>query len=252
MTPSNPPRTAAALVIGNELLTGKIQDANVAVLARDLFGLGIALRRVVFCPDEVDVISEDLNALRRSHDVVVTSGGVGPTHDDVTMTAVAQAFGRRLERSTEVEELLRDYFGERLTERHLRMAEVPQGADLVKRAGGRWPAVRVANVFILPGMPEIFRRKLPILRQYLAGGAPFVSRAVGTRSGEGDLADLLERLSGAHPRVAIGSYPQWTGGDVKVMVTFDGRRPREVDRAVAALRAALPAEQIVEGGLQNE
>jgi molybdenum cofactor synthesis domain-containing protein len=248
MTPSNPPRTAAALIIGDELLTGKVRDKNVTVLARDLFGLGIALRRVVFCPDEVEVIAADLDALRRAHDYVVTSGGVGPTHDDVTMAAVARAFGRRLERSPVIEELLREFFGERLSERHLRMADLPQGAALVTRSGGRWPAVRIANVFVLPGLPEIFRRKLPILRQHLAGGAPFVSRAVGTRSDEGDLAELLEQLSGAHPEVKIGSYPRWADEGLRVKVTFDGRRSREVDRAVAAFVAALPAEQIVEGG----
>ena len=244
-----PPRTAAALVIGNELLTGKVQDSNVSVLARELFGLGITLRRVIFCRDEIDVIARDLNDLRQRYDYVFTSGGVGPTHDDVTFEAVARAFGQRLERSPVIEELLREFFGDSLTERHLRMAEVPRGAALVTRSGGRWPAIRVANVFVLPGLPEIFRRKLPILREHLAGGPAFVSRAVATRSDEGDLAELLERLSGAHPEVAIGSYPRWNDGDVRVKVTFDGRRSGEVDRAVAAFVAALPAEQIVEGGL---
>lgn len=239
--------TAAALVIGNELLTGKVQDANVAVLAKDLFALGISLRRVVFCPDEVETIVEDLNTLRAAHDWVFTSGGVGPTHDDVTLCAVARAFGESLVRSPEIEELLREFLGERCGERHLRMADVPESSELVCAARARWPALRVGNVFVLPGLPEIFRRKMPILREHLTGGIPFVSRAVGTRSDEGDLADLLERLSDAHPEVAIGSYPRWNEGDARVIVTFDGRVPERVEHAVAELLRALPADQIVEG-----
>lgn len=251
----SPPRTAAALVIGNELLTGKIRDANVAALARQLFSLGIALRRVVFVADEVEVIAEDLELLRRRHDWVVTSGGVGPTHDDVTMPAVARAFGLPLVRDPRLEALLAEYFGARLNAPLLRMADVPRGAELVSGGDGRWPAVLVGNVFVLPGLPEIFRRKLPILREHLAGGVPFVSHVVRTRSDEGDLSDLLERLAREHPEVAIGSYPRWGDGPYRVAVTFDGRDTGRVAGAVQALLAALPPEAIVEtaegpGGLE--
>ena len=241
-----PPRTAAALVIGNELLTGKVQDSNVSVLARELFGLGITLRRVIFCRDEIDVIARDLNDLRQRYDYVFTSGGVGPTHDDVTFEAVARAFGQRLERSAEIEALLTEYFGARLTPHHLRMAEVPTGATLVTTAKGRWPAVRVDNVFVLPGLPEIFKRKLPILRAELRGGAPFFSRSVGTASDEGAIAPLLASLSDQHPGISIGSYPRWGDGPVRVRVTFDGRDSLQVDHAVAALLSALPADEIVD------
>jgi len=243
----NQPRTAAALIIGNELLTGKIQDANVAVLARELFGLGVALRRVVFCPDEVGIICRDLDALRHDHDYVFTTGGVGPTHDDVTMEAVARAFGQRLVSSPEIEGLLREYFGERCTRRHLRMARVPEETRLVTASTGRWPVVRVGNVFVLPGLPEVFRRKLPVLREHLGGGVPFVSKAVAMRADEGEIAGLLERISDAHPAVAIGSYPRWGDDLVRVVVTFDGRAPEEVDRAMAALIEALPPDQIFDG-----
>lgn len=243
-----PPRTAAALVIGNELLTGKVQDANVAALARELFSLGISLRRVIFCRDEVDVIVRDLNDLRRRHDFVFTSGGVGPTHDDVTLEAVAEAFGQRLERSPEIEALLEEFFGDRLTSHHLRMADVPTGATLVTTAQGRWPAVRVDNVYVMPGLPEVFRRKLPIIREELRGGTPFVSRSVGTASDEGSIAPLLATLSDQHPDISIGSYPRWDDGPVRVRVTFDGRDSLQVDHAVAALLSALPPEEIVDQG----
>ena len=239
-------RTAAALVIGNELLTGKTQDTNVPVLARELFELGVSLRRVVMCPDEIETIVGDLDNLRRSYDFVVTSGGVGPTHDDVTMTAVARAFGQRLVRAPQIAALLREFYGDRLTPHHLLMADVPEGADLITISGSPWPTVRIENVFVLPGLPGVFRKKMAVLREVLGSDCPFVSRAVGTRSDEGDLAELLEQLSHEHPEVAIGSYPRWGDDPVQVLVTFDGRADELVDHAVAALLAALPPDQIVD------
>ncbi len=250
----NPPRTAAALIIGNELLTGKIQDLNLAVLARELFGLGIALRRVIFCTDDVDVIVADLNQLRAGHDFVFTSGGVGPTHDDVTLEAVARAFDQRLRRSPALAALLEELFAERLTPHHLRMADLPEGAELVTAgetpdlpvARRRWPAVRVGNVYVLPGLPEVFKRKLPIIREQLAGGSPFISRSVATRSDEGAIAPLLRSLADQHPKISIGSYPRSGDGPVRVTVTFDGRDSGQVDHAVTALLRALPPDQIVD------
>ena len=242
MTPS---RTAAALVIGNELLTGKVQDLNVVALAKELFGLGVALRRVIFCSDEIDVIVSDLDELRRQHDVVFTSGGVGPTHDDVTVEAVAKAFGQRLRRSPAIEKLLEETFGDLLTPHHLRMAEMPEGADLVAAGTTRWPVMRVGNVYVLPGLPEVFRRKLAVVREVFAGGTPFISRNVAISSDEGTIAPLLARLSEQHPDISIGSYPRWGDGPVSVVVTFDGRDARQVDQVVAALMNALQADQIV-------
>lgn len=232
-------RSAAALVIGNEILTGKVEEQNVAVLARELFGLGVALKRVVICPDEVPVIAHDLNLLRASFDLVFTSGGVGPTHDDVTVEAVALAFGRPVVRSAELAALLGSYFGERLLPRHLRMADLPEGYRLERAAGGRWPVVAIDNVYILPGLPEVFRRKLPILRERLAGDAAFVSRTLYTLLDEGEMADQLDRLVAEHPEVAIGSYPIWREVGWMVKITFDGRDESLVEAAAQGLRRAL-------------
>jgi len=238
-------RTAAALIIGNEILTGKVREGNVEVLAQELFGLGVKLRRVVICPDEVEIIAEDLNALRTSHDVVFTSGGVGPTHDDVTVVAVARAFERPVVRSPEIESLLRDYFGSRLTERHLRMADLPEGYRLEHAEGAPWPAVVLENVYVLPGLPEVFRMKLPIIRERLGGEAPFVSRAVYTLCDEGEVAELLETLAHQHDEVAIGSYPVWGNDHYRVKLTFDGKDAERVAAAAQALAAALSPEKIV-------
>ena len=234
---------AAALVIGNELLTGKIREANVEVLARELFALGIAFRRVVFCPDEIAAIAADLDLLRASHDWVITSGGVGPTHDDVTIEAVAAAFGRRLVRSERLAGLLGDYFGERLNAEHLRMADIPEGARLLDAPGAAWPLLLVDNVFVLPGLPEVFRYKMAILRSFLAAeakGRPWISRAFAIAADEGEIAAPLRRVAERFPAVRIGSYPRGLGPAAQVTLTFDGREESLVENAVAALHAALP------------
>jgi molybdenum cofactor synthesis domain-containing protein len=247
--PTHPePRTAAALVIGNELLTGKVEDVNVSALAQALFPIGIRLRRVIFCPDEVETIRQDLDHLRRHHDLVFTSGGVGPTHDDVTVEAVAAAFGRPLVTSEEIRRLLEEVFGDRLTKSYLRMAQVPEGTRLVTSPRHRWPTVRVENVFILPGLPEIFRRKLPLIQEHLDIGHRFVSKAVGTRRDEGELAPLLGRLATEHPEVSIGSYPRWGDGPVRVRVTFDATEEESVDRALLAFRSAIGEEDLIPEG----
>ncbi len=238
-------RTAAALIIGNEILTGKVREANVQFLARELFRLGISLRRVIVCPDDVEVIAADLDALRRSHDLVFTSGGVGPTHDDVTLPAVARAFARPLVRSGVIEELIRGHWGERVTDGHLRMADVPEGAELHATDDVPWPVICIENVCVLPGVPEIFEIKLMMLRERIGSDVPFVSRALYTMCDEGEIAALLEGVARAHPGVEIGSYPRWRDPTYRVKLTFDGRDAAAVDAALEECRAALPQGAVV-------
>ena len=237
--------SVAALIIGNEILTGKVQETNVALLARELFARGVDLRRVVVCRDDVRVIAEDLNDLRRRHDWVVTSGGVGPTHDDVTLAAVARAFGRALVRSRELEEMIRRLVGDRLEEGHLRMSVVPDGAELVTCPGVTWPVVLVDNVFVMPGLPKVFRVELPAVCERIGASTPFLSRAIFTLCRETEIAPLLDRIVAEHTTVEIGSYPV-TDEDYRVRLTFDGIDPEAIDRAVDALLAALPHEKIVQ------
>lgn len=238
-------RSAAALIIGNEILTGKIREANLQVLAKELRLLGIELRRVVICRDDIDVIAEDLRTLRRRHDLVFTSGGVGPTPDDVTLPAVAKAFDRSLVRSETIEGLIRGYWGDRVTEGHLRMADVPEGAELSSNPELPWPVITVDNVCVLPGVPEIFAVKLRILREKIGSDVPFVSRALYTTCDEGSIAALLDEVGRRHPAVEIGSYPKWRDSDYRVKLTFDGRDPSAVDAALEACRSGLADEQIV-------
>ena len=244
--PESAPQTAAALIIGDEILTGKVEEANVAVLARVLFEAGVSLDTVVVCRDREEVIAGELNRLRAGFDLVITSGGVGPTLDDLTLKAVSRAFQRPLERFAELAGLLRRAYGESLTEAHLCMADLPRGAELVTAPESRWPAVKVENVFVLPGLPEVFRHKMPILRRHLAGGTPFLSRALYTLLDEGELAPELERLAARHPRVAFGSYPVWPVETYAVKLTVDGRDEAAVEAALADLAAAVPPEKTVQ------
>jgi molybdenum cofactor synthesis domain-containing protein len=239
--------TAAALVIGNEILSGKVEEANVALLARALRRLGVLLRRVVVVMDDVDTIAREVSALAPAHDWLFTSGGVGPTHDDVTIEAVAQAFGVPVVSSPEMEAMLRAHYGERCTEGHLRMALVPRGAALEVTQEIAWPTIRMGNTWLLPGIPEVFRMKLEVVASHLGralgtGGArAFVSHAVYVKMDEGVLKPLLDRVVSEYPDVGVGSYPKWLDPTYKTKLTFDGRDDARVLAARDAFVALLPA-----------
>lgn len=233
-------RTAGVALIGNELLSGKVHESNLVELAKTLRAIGVALRRVVVIPDEIDEIARDVRALSETFDVVFTSGGVGPTHDDVTIEGVAKAFGVGSRIDETMEALLRSAYGERCTEGHLRMALVPEGAELAATAEVQWPTPVMRNVWILPGVPEIFRMKLAVVRACIRGPEPFVSRAVFTKLDEAELKPLLDRVVAEHSSVEVGSYPKWFDPSYKTKLTFDGRSAGEVEAATAAFLALLP------------
>lgn len=238
-------RTAAALLIGNELLSGKIQELNLIELARTLRALGVTLERVVLLPDRVETIAAELDRLRRAHDVVFTSGGVGPTHDDVTIAAVARAFGVGVVADPTLSAQIRSAYGEACTEAHLRMALVPEGAVLRTSEDITWPTPVVGNVWILPGVPEIFRMKLDVVRSWLRGPEAFFSRAVFTRLDEPSVKAALDEVVSLHPAVEIGSYPKWFDTSYRTKITFDARDRAQVERALSDLLERLPADQIV-------
>jgi molybdenum cofactor synthesis domain-containing protein len=238
-------RTAAALIIGNELLSGKIVEANLVVLARELRQLGVLLRRSVMILDDLDVIAHEVRELSAGHDVVFTSGGVGPTHDDLTIEGVARAFGVPTVVAPEIERLIRHHYAERTTEGHLLMARIPQGARLVATESMPWPTVVMRNVWVLPGVPEVFQMKLPHVRGDLVGGTPFCSLAVYTRLDEGDLKPMLDRVVAAHANVEVGSYPKWHDPEYKTKLTFDGLDEAAVRAARDDFVRALPAGALV-------
>ncbi len=232
--------TAAALVIGDEILSGKVDEANVAVLARALRTRGVLLRRVVIVMDDVEAIAHEVRELSRLHDWLFTSGGVGPTHDDVTIEAVAKAFGVRVVPSPEMESLLRAHYGSRCGEGHLRMALVPEGASLEVTREIAWPTIRLHNTWLLPGIPEVFRAKLPVALAHLTGGRAFVSRAVYVKMDEGELRPLLDRIVADFGDVSVGSYPKWIDPTYKTKITFDAQDEARVVAAQRAFVALLP------------
>jgi molybdenum cofactor synthesis domain-containing protein len=232
--------TAAALVIGDEILSGKVDDANVVVLARALRARGVLLRRVVVVGDDVDTIADEVRELSRKHDWLFTSGGVGPTHDDMTIEGVARAFGVPIVSSPEMESLLRAHYGARCLDGHLRMALVPQGAALEVSREIRWPTIRLRNVWLLPGIPEVFRAKLPVALAYLEGGIAFVSHAVYVKMDEGELRPLLDHVVRAFPDVSVGSYPKWVDPAYKTKITFDAQDAARVLAARDAFVSLLP------------
>jgi molybdenum cofactor synthesis domain-containing protein len=230
--------TAGIILIGDEILSGKVVDENARYLIGELRALGTVLRRIAVIPDVLDEIASTVADFAGRYTHVFTSGGVGPTHDDLTMEGVARAFGRGIVRHPELERLMRSFYGERLVERNLRMCDVPEGATLVGGDHPSWPVIAIENVYILPGVPEIFRRKFDSIRERFRV-APFFLRQIFTSAEEGAIAQKLDDIVAAHPTVAVGSYPKLDGDDYRVKVTLESKDQAEVERATAALVAAL-------------
>ena len=207
--------TAALVVIGDEILSGRTQDKNVAQVATWLNDQGIRLAEVRVVPDVIERIADAVNALRSTHDYVFTTGGIGPTHDDITVDAIASALGVPVVVHPHARRILEDYYRDRpggLTEARLRMARVPDGAELIPNPTSGAPGVKVGNVYIMAGVPHIAASMLQALSGKLQGGRPMVSVTVGARAPESDVADLLRETEAAHPGVAIGSYPFFKDG----------------------------------------
>jgi molybdenum cofactor synthesis domain-containing protein len=232
-----PGPTAAILIIGEEILSGKVEEENARYLVQELRALGVQVRRIEVLPDIEGEIANSVLALSQRFDHLFTSGGVGPTHDDVTLPAVAAAFQMRLVRHPDLEVLIRQALGAQMHERELRMADIPEGARLLygdPPDPTRWPVVAVHNVFVLPGVPQIFRRKFDGLRPLLRAG-PIYTRALYSREGEGPIAAALDQVVAEFPTVTVGSYPRLDAPDHKVKITLDGRDLATVDRALARL-----------------
>lgn len=223
-------KTAAIVVIGNEILTGKSEDKNATFLISEMHALGVALRRVVIIPDEVEAIAIAVRQCAEEFDYVFTSGGVGPTHDDVTIEGVARAFDRQVVRHPELEAMLRSYFGDGIDGARLRLADTPDGSELIREAGMRWPVLATNNVYVLPGVPELFRKKFEAIRERFRA-EPYHTHIIYTREDEFDIASRLDQVAARHPDVDIGSYPTFTRQDYRVKITIESKEQSSVERA---------------------
>jgi molybdenum cofactor synthesis domain-containing protein len=241
--------TAAIVIIGDEILSGKFVEENAAFLIGELRALGVDLRRITVIPDDLDDIAASVGEASRRFDYVFTSGGVGPTHDDVTMAAIARAFGTTVTRHPELEAKVRGYWKDKLADANLRLANVPDGAHLVYGKDAVWPVVAFENVFILPGVPALFRRKFVDIRDQFRT-TPITAARVYTTLDEGELAPHLDATVAAFPHVKIGSYPRFSEHDFRVLVTLESADADAVGSAFddlvgrlgsAVVRTELPA-----------
>jgi molybdenum cofactor synthesis domain-containing protein len=238
------PKTAGIILVGNEILSGKIVDANASYLCHELRALGVEVRRITVIPDEVDLIATEVARFGADYDVVFTSGGVGPTHDDVTIEGVARAAGVPVIRHPALVALLQGFYRDALTDAHLKMAEVPDGAELLVDESVRFPTILMRNVYILPGVPEIFRRKFDAIRERFRD-QPIFLKNVFVRIGEGTLADHLNALLRDYPELLLGSYPEFSNPEYKVKVTLESRDGAFLEHALAEFLKRLPADCIV-------
>jgi len=235
---------AALLIIGDEILSGRTQDRNLGTLAKWLNAGGIRLREVRVVPDDMAAIGTALNALRVSHDYLFTTGGIGPTHDDISVDAVAAALGVPVVSHPRAEAILRGYYGDRITDARLRMARVPEGAELIENPRTGAPGIRVGNIFMLAGVPAIMQTMLDALEGQLEGGKPMLSQAVGAWTHESAVADLLRETEKAWDGLAVGSYPFWREGRAGANFVMRHEDAAVLARAVADLRERLAVQGI--------
>jgi molybdenum cofactor synthesis domain-containing protein len=241
--------TAALLVIGDEILSGRTQDRNVAQIGTWLNLQGIRLSEVRIVPDDIARIGAAVNALRTAHDYLFTTGGIGPTHDDITVDAIAVAIGVEVEVHPRARAILEAYYATRggLTEARLRMARVPAGAELIENRLSGAPGIRHGNIYMLAGVPHIATLMLEGLAGRLEGGRPLKSRTIGCWAPESEVADILRETEAAHEGVQIGSYPFFKNGRVGANFVL-----RSADEQILDACSTDLAERLAAAGREAE
>ncbi len=234
---------AGLLVIGNEILSGKVIDTNSPYLARELRELGVDLERILTIPDEVDLIAREVRAMSNAYDFVFTSGGIGPTHDDVTLEAVAKAFDRPIVENASMMERMERAQGKPPNESQRKMALIPEDAVLIDSGDLWFPVVVVKNVHIFPGIPELLQKKFQSIRERFRG-VPFHLRRVFVTLREHDIAHSLNDLLGEFPELMLGSYPRIGEEHYRVLLTLESRDGDYLDRAIASLLDRLPSDGV--------
>ena len=238
-----PNPTAAMLVIGDEILSGRTRDANTHHLAGQLTGVGIDLREVRIVSDDAAAIIAAVQALSVAHDTVFTSGGIGPTHDDITADCIAAAFDTPIDIRDDARALLAAHYakaGSELNAARLRMARIPDGAALIENPVSVAPGFTLKNVHVMAGVPSVFQAMVATVLPTLTGGAPLVSRTLRIDRGEGDIAGPLGDLANSYPDLSIGSYPFQKDGRFGANIVIRGTDGAQVDTAIAALETQFP------------
>ena len=242
--------TACVVIIGDEVLSGRTQDANLRYLGERLNGIGIRLAEARVIADDANAIVRTLNEVRAAFDYVFTTGGIGPTHDDITAAAVAKTFGVKLHRDPEALRLLTDHYRPQdINEARLRMADVPEGATLISNPVSKAPGFRIGNVYVMAGVPRIMQAQFDGIAPSLKGGRPVRSHTISAHVSEGKIAIALGEIQARHPEVAIGSYPFVRDGRIGTSLVFRCVDAECIPPAAAELRTVLaelgvaPAEE---------
>ncbi len=231
--------TAGILIIGNEILTGKVVDENSPYLCRELRALGVEVERIHTIPDVIETIAGEVKTFSQTYDYVFTSGGIGPTHDDLTIEGIAAAFGVPVEHSESIASRIERATGQTPNESQLKMAMVPEGAMLLD-AGDLWfPLVIFENVYILPGVPELLRKKFESIRTRFRG-VPVLLKRVYVKRRESDIAASLHELLGEYPELMLGSYPRIGEESFHVLLTLESRDAGYLQQALDSLLSRLP------------
>ncbi|MFW2543418.1 competence/damage-inducible protein A [Primorskyibacter sp. 2E107] len=238
-----PNPTAAMLVIGDEILSGRTRDANMHFLAQEFTKHGVDLQEVRVVSDDRPAIVSALNALRAAFDVVVTSGGIGPTHDDITADCVAEAFGAHIDVREDARALLAAHYerqGADFNAARQRMARIPDGAVLIDNPVSIAPGFSMENVHVMAGVPSVFQAMVASLLPRITGGAPLLSQSLRIYRGEGEIAEPLGALAQRHPELSFGSYPFQRDGVYGANVVVRGHDGAQVDCAMAELATLFP------------
>ena len=232
--------SAALLIIGNEILSGRTQDANLAYIALGLNEVGVRLREVRVVPDDEREIIDAVNALRARFTYVFTTGGIGPTHDDITAECIAKAFGVKLLRDPRAVEMLkRQIAPENLNEARLRMANIPEGAELIENPVSRAPGFRIGNVHVMAGIPRIMQAMFDGVKGSLKGGRRMLAQTIDVYMGEGAIAAGLTEIQNARPMIEIGSYPFQRQGVFGTAIVARGTEAAAVGEAIDAVRTLV-------------
>ena len=232
-------KTAGIVIVGNEVLSGKTQDINSHFFCTELRQLGVDVQKIATIPDEIELIGQEVAGFSKGFDWVFTSGGVGPTHDDVTIDGIAHGFGLKVVRHPDIERRMRQRLGSEVNEARLRMANVPEGAELLATEALFAPVIKIHNVFIFPGIPKILQERFHAIKERFRD-APYFLKVVYVRQGEGVIASLMNDLLLKYPQLLLGSYPVLDIADYKVKVTLESKDFDYLEQALQSFLSSLP------------
>jgi molybdenum cofactor synthesis domain-containing protein len=238
-------KTAGILIIGNEILSGKVTDENSPYLCRELRSLGVSVKRLVVLPDDEEAIAEQIRAwVGRQYHYIFTCGGVGPTHDDVTIAGIAKGLGKKVIRDPSLLARVQKLYPPPFTEALLKLTEVPEGAALITAEGLHYPVVTTSNIYLFPGIPELLKKKFTAIKERFKS-APFCLKKIFVKSPELEIAHHLSAVNALYPFLELGSYPVLRHPEYQVMLTLESKDQTYLDKAFFHLLSLLPREIVV-------